>query len=191
MKKICLLLSGVTNVLLFGCQPEPIHTELAGYTIEFPVTIAELQRQYLHGYKFMDHKFIDSTQSIRAEWQFNVWGSSGNHDPKNEPYGVVIYLKNKGNQLDSVKTALETQYKQSLKPLIIDKLEGNFTKINPPIYVCHIGKETILVLTKAINYRGDPWSEYNSLRISLGYNLTKKEEELFALTSGGIHKDED
>lgn len=191
MKTRILLLSGALYPLLWSCKPNPIHTELAGYTIQFPITVAELQKEYLNGYTLGYSKFIDSTQSTRAEWQFNAWGSGGNHDPKNESYGIIIYLKNKDNQLDSVKTALEQQYKQSLQPLTFEKLQGDFTKIDPPLYACHINEETILILTKAVSYRGDSWSQYNSLRISIGYNLSKKEEELFALTSGGIHEDTD
>ncbi|UFH56091.1 hypothetical protein [Spirosoma sp. KNUC1025] len=116
-------------------------------------------------------------------------GGKGNQDPGNEPYGVVILLKGKGYQLDSVKAALEVQFKKRLNPLTINKLEGNFDKISPPIYACHINGDAIVLLTKAANHRGDSWSEYNSLRISIGYNLTKEEEELFAVTSGGIDGD--
>ncbi|GAB2559578.1 hypothetical protein GCM10027190_06760 [Spirosoma areae] len=152
--------------------------------------MAELQKQYPKGYPIEHYKFIDSSQSIMAEWWFDTWENNmGNHDPKSQPHGVVIFLKDKGNQLDSVKTALEQQYKQSLEPLEIHKLKGDFTKINPPIYVCHINEGTILVLTKGATYRDDPWSQKNSLRISIGYNLSQKNEEFFALLGGDINKD--
>ncbi|GAB2602032.1 hypothetical protein [Spirosoma areae] len=191
MKIRALLLSVALLMGLWGCGPDPIRTELVGYRIQFPITMMELQKAYPNGSLFGHHNFIDSTASIRTEWQFDSWGGAGRQDRRNQPYGVVIFLKNKGNQLDSLKMALEGQYKQSLKPLAIQKLEGDFTRIDPPIYVCHINRETILALTKAVSYRGDRWSEYNSLRISIGYNLSKKEEELFALTSGDIHEDTD
>ena len=169
----------------------PILVKVAGYTIQFPNTLAELEKEYPNGHRVDYNKFIDSNQTNRVEWQFNVWGSNRNHDPRNNPYGIVIYLKNKGDRLDSVKTALEQQYNQVLQPFIFQKLQGDFTKIDPPIYTCHIERGTILVLTKAVSYRRDSWSQYNSLRVSIGYNLTKKEEELFALTSGSIHEDAD
>ena len=185
-----LVLSATMYVLLGGCKPDSVHTEVAGYGIRFPITMAELQKQYPNGYKSFSHKFIDSTQSVRTEWWFDTRGNSGNRDSRSQPYGVSIFLKNKGNRLDSVKTTLEQQYKQSLKPLTLHELEEGLTPVSPPVYVCHINKETILVLRKAAKYRGDSWSEYNSLRISIGYNLNKKEEEFFTLFSGGtIHED--
>lgn len=71
------------------------------------------------------------------------------------------------------------------------KLEVDPLSITPRIYFCELNDNTVLVLTKAASHRGDHWSQYNTIRVSIGYNLDAKEKELFALKSGDIHVDTD
>ncbi|GAB3960658.1 hypothetical protein GCM10028805_58290 [Spirosoma harenae] len=181
--KIQLLITALL-LLVWGCKPSPVTTELMGYSLHFPINLAELQKQYPNGHTVYSNRFVDSTQAIKVEWWFNVWGDTGNSDPKNEPHGVVMFLKNKEASFDSVKTALEKRYKQTLEPLVFTKSNGNFSKVKP-IYVCHISEDALLVLTKADSYS----PERNSLEIAIGYNLTKKQLEAFALLSGPIYDD--
>ncbi|GAB3960663.1 hypothetical protein GCM10028805_58310 [Spirosoma harenae] len=153
--------------------------------------MAELGQNHPCGSLVGHHNFIDSSQSARIEWQFDEWADAGNQERRSQPYGVVIFLKNKANQLDSLKTILEKQYRKSLKPMTIYSPKGEFMHFDPQIYRCEITEGTSLILTKAARYRGDSWSQYNSLRISIGYNLNRQEEELFAVTGRGIHEEID
>lgn len=154
--------------------------------------MVDLQTYHPNGYRSWSNRFIDSNQTIRIEWWSEDWGGSGNRDPKNQPYGVGIFLKNKGNQFDSVKTALEKQYGRNLLLLNVTRL-GKYEPYQPipAVYTCRLNKNTILALSKASRHRGDPWSQYNSVRISIGYNLDATEEERFAVRDGRIHKDGD
>lgn len=163
----------------------PVHTQLAGYTIQLPITVAQLSQEYKQGFTSHLDKFIDSTQTTRAEWWFDDWGGKGNQKPTNQAYGVNIFLKNKADQLDSVKTALEHYYSQPLKPLVITKLntKGSY----PGVYTCLIDGHNLLVLKKATQY--EPWSQYNCIRISVGYNLNTRQQELFAILDGRIEED--
>ena len=110
-----LLFGGLFCLLLWNCKPEPIHTELAGYSIRFPITAYAPSKEYPDSYTSGYSKFVDSTQTVKAEWPFNAWGNRRNHDPANTPFGVVIFLKNKSSQFDSVKTALEQRYRKELR----------------------------------------------------------------------------
>ncbi len=192
MKIRVALLSGGVYVLLWSCKPNPIHTELAGYTVQFPITVAELQRFYPNGYKSFSTKFVDTSHSIRAEWWFNTHGTNGNRDLGNQPYSIGIFLKNEGSQFDSIKTALEKHYGKTLLLLNVTRL-GKYEPYqpSPPVYACHLNKSTILALSKASSDRGDSWSQYNSVRTSIGYNLNATEEERFAVKDGRIHEDTD
>ncbi|WP_461094335.1 hypothetical protein [Spirosoma gilvum] len=165
-----------------------MQTELAGYKLKFPNTIAELAKEYPNGQLSGYHKFIDSSQSAKAEWQFDSWSGSYDEDRRIHPYGVIISLKNKADQLDSLKTNLERQYNQPFTLFTLKSAGKENYNLDPPIYSCQIAKGTILLLSKAVSDRGDSWSQYNSLRISVGYNLTEREEEMFALKSGEIHE---
>ncbi|WP_420147976.1 hypothetical protein [Spirosoma sp.] len=179
-----LLLSSLLCLLLGSCEPEPFQINLAGYSIQFPTTLGELQSLHPRGHKKYRSIFVDSSQAVKIEWWFDIWSNTGNQDPKNKPHGIVMFLKNKDPQFDSVKTALEQRFKQRLKPLVFTKLNGDFSRVKP-IYVCHINKDVFLVLTKSDSFRSEP----NSLRIAIGYNLTRKEEETFALLGGKIYSD--
>ena len=97
-----------------------------------------------------------------------------------------MFLSNKESKFDSVKTALEQYYKQPLKPLQFTESNGDFSGLKP-IWVAHINEDCFLVLTKSDTYRP---SSPNSLRIAIGYGLTKKEQEVFALFGGEISSDE-
>lgn len=171
--------------LLCGCEPSPFTTELAGYKLEFPVTLERLQREHPKGRIISFDRFTDSTQSVRVEWWFNVWGNTGNSDPKNMPHGVVLFLKNGDNKFDSVKVALENRYKQTLSPIVFKRSSGDFSKVKP-IYVCHINSDTFLTLAKSNSFH---MNDANSLILSIGYNLSRKGEEAFALFGGPIYND--
>ena len=139
---------------------------------------------------------MDSTQESRIDWLFNMheFGEDTIYKvpDRRQAYGVSIYLKNKGNQLDSVKTALEKQFGRNLLLLNVTRL-GKYEPYqpNPPVYICHLNANTILALSKASSYRGEPWSQYNSVKISIGYGLDATEEERFAVKGGYIHEDTD
>ncbi|RIV20567.1 hypothetical protein DYU11_21215 [Fibrisoma montanum] len=180
-------------LLLCGCghghTPKPFQTQLAGYSIRFPITVAELQKEYPDGRTVGVgyDRFVDSTQSIKTEWWFDTSGfdSKSNRYPDSPSHGVVMFLSNKESKFDSVKTALEQYYKQPLKPLQFTESRGDFSGLKP-IWVAHINEDCFLVLTKSDTYRS---SSPNSLRIAIGYGLTKKEQEAFALLGGDTYDD--
>lgn len=179
-----LLYTGALVGLLYGCKPKPFQANLAGYIIKFPTTLSQLQKQYPTGQLFSDDRFVDSSQTVRIEWWFNAWGNTGNQELRNEPHGVVIFLRGKEAKFDSVKNILQQHYGQILEPLVFTKSYGDFSGLKP-IYVCHTSEGAFIVLTKSDSYRSEP----NSLRISIGYNLNTKQEEAFALLGGPIYND--
>ncbi|GAB3783585.1 hypothetical protein GCM10028818_41880 [Spirosoma horti] len=179
-----LYFTGALVGLLYSCKPKPFQTNLSGYTIHFPTTLNQLQKQYPTGQLLSDDRFVDSSQTVRTEWWFNTWGNNGNQELRNESHGVVMFLRGKETKFDSVKNSLQQRYRQILKPLVFTKSHGDFSSLKP-IYVCHTSEGAFLVLTRPDSYRSEP----NSLRISIGYNLTRKQEEAFALLGGPIYND--
>ena len=102
--------------LFAGCrhEPQPFQATLAEYSIEFPITSSELRNRYSNAEETLLVFLKDTTQDVRVVWRFE----NSIRDPRSQPYGVLITLKNKGYKVDSIRRALETQYAQSFEPLI-------------------------------------------------------------------------
>ncbi|MVM31855.1 hypothetical protein GO755_17535 [Spirosoma sp. HMF4905] len=180
-------------VLALSCQqePAPFETILAGYTIQFP----KVAKQLIHsGYTTKDKIiYVDSTRKLKIEWLFNPYEFGEDTiyklPDRRQAYGINIYLKNKGDRLDSVKAALERQYKQPMLPMTITKTKDeSHWRYGSAGYYCQIGSDAVLFLRTTSSPQGDPWHQFNSLRIAIGYGLSKAEQERFATTSGRVWK---
>ncbi|GAB4031397.1 hypothetical protein [Spirosoma jeollabukense] len=166
-------------------ESDSFSTTIEGYSIAFPKLAKQLPQ-----YSTKDAiVYVDSTPRSRIEWLFNPYEFGKDTlykiPDRRQAYGVNIYLKNKGNQLDSVKAALEVKYKHPLIPMDITATEDE-PHFGPSGYYCELNSNAVLFLRRASCSQGDSWCQYNSLRIAIGYNLSKAERERFASSYGII-----
>ena len=180
--------------IVVSCQQKltPFKTIIAGHTIQFPKVAKQLTNS---GYTTNDKIiYVDSTDNLKIEWLFNLYESGEDTiyklPDRRQAYGVNIYLKNKADRLDSVKAALERKYKQQLLPMTITETSDERHYI-PAGYSCQIGPDAVLFLRKTSSPQGDSWHQFNSLRIAIGYGLSKAEQERFATSRGQIWKEVD
>jgi uncharacterized protein YcgL (UPF0745 family) len=188
----------VIALVLWGCnsgKPSDLFsTNLAGHVIHFPISAGELDTTKYRLTYVLGSKYVDSSETVKVEWLFDT--REKGKDPamgisdKRQAYGVNIYLKNKGSQIDSVKKALEKHFGKPMVPVEIAEIkEENFDRNLG--FTCQLNPHTNLFLRKASSGQGDTWSQFNSLRIGIGYNLKKDQLERFASFDSKIHKSYD
>ena len=183
-------------VVEIGCTTEnktqSFTTDLADHEIRFPLVGNELDSTIYHLTYFRSNKYVDSSENVKIEWLIDE--RSGDHlrnkIDNRTIYGVNIYLKNKGSQIDSVKSAIEKQFGKKMEPVTIDETKDELFTNNFG-YSCQLNQNTTLFLRKATCNQGDSWCKYNSLRIGIGYNLKKDQLERLAVTDSKIHKSYD
>jgi hypothetical protein len=186
----------VIAYVLGSCHSEkaanPFTATLAGHAIHFPINASELDTTKYRLTHILGSKYIDSSATVKVEWLFDIREKDialGIAD-KRQAYGVNIYLKYKGSQIDSVKKALEKQFGKPMVPVQIVKIKEEYFDKNLG-FTCQLNPGTTLFLRKAMRRQGDTWGQFNSLRIGIGYNLKKDQLERLAVTDSKIHKSYD
>ncbi|MBO0951699.1 hypothetical protein [Fibrella forsythiae] len=169
-----------SNLLMAGCQhePKPFQVKVGKYNIQFPVTSAELQREYHNAVESVLVRLEDTTKSAQATWYFK----KSLRDPRRQPYGVIIKLHDKGEKLDSIRTAFEHIYQKPMlrfRPTHLSEYEGYDN--SRPIWVTHVNRDTQVAL--CVNY-------INDIDIFICYNLEADEEERFVSYQGNIRQDD-
>ena len=190
-----LLIFYLIALSLYSCvekEPVSFSTFLANVPIRFPVKAYELDSTKYHLPYFRSNKYVDSSENVKIEWLIDE--RSGDHlrnkIDNRTIYGVNIYLKNKGSQIDSVKSALEKQFGKKLNPVTIEETKDEQFSTNFG-YSCQLNQNTTLFLRNATCEQGDSWCQYNSLRIGIGYNLRTDQLERLATTDSKIYKSYD
>ncbi len=175
------------SVLITACrhQPEPYQITLAGYTIQFPVTSEELHRHYPKAAESLANRLTDTTESVKIVWRFNDFV----HDPKSQPYGVLITLKNKSYATDSIRNRLEELCQQPFKtlktPRYMDKSE--YYEVDSSLGVMQVNRDVQLSVNRKKVWPAGGYQFTNDVIISIGYNLDDAQKERFALKQGDIH----
>ena len=165
-------------------EPQPFQASLAGYSIQFPSTSKELRNKYPNATESLLIYLRDTTQDVRVAWRFE----NSVRDAQSQPYGVLITLKNKGYKMDSIRTALETQYGKSFKPLtrpqFLDKYE--YYEQDPSLGVMQINDDVQLSINRRKVWPQGGYKFTNDVVVSICYNLDATERERFAMEQGDI-----
>ncbi|WP_375446462.1 hypothetical protein [uncultured Fibrella sp.] len=177
--------------LLLACtegKVEKFQINLADYHIKFPITSEELQAAYPKAKESHLVFLTDSNQAVRVTWLFE----QSLLDSKRDSYGLIMTLEEKGQSIDSVRSAIASRFHQQFESLTIPKHLGNDEYFEPDssLKVMHLKGVQIAVQRRKI------WPTYgykytNDVVISICYNRTIKEEERFVFKQGRIHEDDD
>lgn len=142
----------------------------------------------------------DTTTRSSITWRFDDGGGNvGLRDPKNQPYGVLIKVKDGWQKIDSIRAGFEQLYHKSFVSLIptnLSRYEWVSTGKQDKIVVMYINEDVQLSIRRAytwppINPHGNTYSQLtNDVIISICYNLDGTQRERFALREGEIHPDD-
>lgn len=196
-KYVVAVFSAVLCTGFVGCNsdktPVPFKAKVAGIQVAFPIKAGKLMKD---GYTLASRfgsQYRDTTASTLVAWLTNEYEGGddilkGLPDPRSA-YGVNIYLKHKGYRLDSVRTALEQQFGKQFEPVQTTHLRGLWS-IDKAGYKLVINPSTTLFLRRATDFQGDPWGQYDTLRIAIGYNLSEEQQDHFAINAVRIEEDD-
>ncbi|GAB3643433.1 hypothetical protein [Spirosoma arcticum] len=165
-------------------EPQPFQASLAGYSIQFPTTSKELRNRYPNAVETLLIFLKDTTQNVQVVWRFE----NSIRDPRSQPYGVSVTLKNKGHKMDSIRTALETQYAQSFEPLTRPQHLGEYEyhEQDSSLGVMQINDDVQLSINRRKVWPQGGYKFTNDVVVSICYNLDVTERERFAMKQGDI-----
>ncbi len=173
-----------------GCrhQPKPYQITLAGYAIQFPVTSEELHRRYPQAVESLANRLTDTAKSVQIVWRFNSFV----REPKNQPYGVLITLKNKGHAIDSIKTRLEQLCQQPFTPLTTSRYMSRFEyyEPDPSLGVIRVNEDVQVSINRRKIWPAGGYQFTNDVVISICYNVDDIQKERFVLRQGEIYPDD-
>ncbi|QMW03444.1 hypothetical protein [Spirosoma foliorum] len=174
-------------MLVLSCQTKhlPFETNVASCTIQFPITSHELRNRYPNAVESLSAELTDTTRDVQVVWRFNDLIQ----DPRSQPYGVLITLRNKGPKMDSIRTAFEKQYHKSFQPLTRPQHLGKYEyyESDSTLVVMEINDEVQLSINQRKVFPHNTGNQFmNDVVISICYNLDTTKKERFAMKQGEI-----
>lgn len=178
-------------LLIIGCvhKPQPFQIALAGYNIRFPVTSKELRSKHPNAVESLLEFLTDKTKDVETVWRFE----NSIRDPRSQPYGVLITMRNKSHKMDSMRTALENKYHQSFQPLLHPQHLGKNEYYEPDstLIVMQINDDVQLSISQRKIWPHGRYQFTNDVVISICYNLDTTEKERFAMKQGDVRSRSD
>lgn len=151
-----------------------------------------IEKGYLIDRK-LGSQYVNFTETTKEAWLMDVY--EGNDEllhglpDARSAYGVNIYIMHKGYQLAAVRTALEKQFGKSFERVLTTH-RPTIWPVNLTGYKLVLNPSTTLFLRRATSGQGDPYYQYDTLRIAIGYNLSEEQQEYFAISADGIADDD-
>ncbi|RIV23550.1 hypothetical protein DYU11_11220 [Fibrisoma montanum] len=173
-------------LLIYGCrsQAEPFETKLAGYTINLPVTSGEIRAKYPNAKESLFVYLTETTSDMDVEWRFN----QSIYNPKSQAYAIIVTLRNKAHQMDSIRTALEAQYKKPFEPLLTPKHLGKYEyyEKDSTLGVLQVNEHVQLSIHRRKIWPLSGYQYTKDVVVSICYGLTDEQKERFAMKQGDI-----
>jgi hypothetical protein len=172
--------------LIGGCghQPQPFQLALAGYDIQFPITVSELRNSHTDLKESLSILLTKTNPESEITWRFK----HSVNDPGSQPYGVLITLKNKADKIDSIRTFIENKYHLSFEPFKEVKHLGKYEYYEPDstLRIMQVNKDVQLAISRRKVWPNGKYQFTDDVVIYISYNLSEVEKERFVLKQGTI-----
>ncbi|WP_247232214.1 hypothetical protein [Telluribacter sp. SYSU D00476] len=172
--------------LIGGCvhQPQPFQIALAGYDIQFPITVSDLRASHTDLKESLSAFLTKTSPESEVTWRFKF----SVNDPRSQPYGVLITLKNKADKIDSIRTFIENKYHLSFEPLKEPKHLGKYEYYEPDstLRIMQVNKDVQLAISRKKVWPDGKYQFTDDVVIYISYNLSEIEKERFVLKQGEI-----